>query len=117
MKEGHSMKYCVHCGAQIHDEAVICVKCGCSVEQPASAVANQVSEDDTMDAVIKVFLIFGCIAWGWLLLPLAWCLPITISIFNRLRDKKPIGTGLKVCTLLFVSTVAGICMLCRNENA
>ena len=25
------MKYCQHCGAQIHDEAVVCVTCGCSV--------------------------------------------------------------------------------------
>ena len=25
------MKYCSHCGAQIDDNAVICVKCGCSV--------------------------------------------------------------------------------------
>lgn len=25
------MKFCSHCGAQIDDNAVICVKCGCSV--------------------------------------------------------------------------------------
>ena len=111
------MKYCVHCGAEIHDEAVICVKCGCSVEQPAPTPAKQDGESDTLDTVIKVFLIIGCITQGWMLLPLAWCLPITISIFNRMRDKKPIGTGLKVCTLLFVSSVAVICLLCRNEKA
>ena len=87
------MKYCVHCGAK------------------------QDGESDTLDTVIKVFLIIGCITQGWMLLPLAWCLPITISIFNRMRDKKPIGTGLKVCSLLFVSLVAGICLLCRNEKA
>lgn len=111
------MKYCVHCGAEIHDEAVICVKCGCSVEPPVSTPAKQDTENDTLDTVIKVFLIIGCIAQGWVILPLAWCLPITISIFNRMRDKRPIGTGLKVCTLLFVNLVAGICLLCRNENA
>ena len=105
------MKYCVHCGAEIHDEAVI------SVEQPAPTSAKQDGESDTLDTVIKVFLIIGCITQGWMLLPLAWCLPITISIFNRMRDKKPIGTGLKVCSLLFVSLVAGICLLCRNEKA
>lgn len=111
------MKYCVHCGAEIHDEAVICVKCGCSVEPTVSTPAKQDTENDTLDTVIKVFLIIGCIAQGWAILPLAWCLPITISIFNRMRDKKPIGTGLKVCTLLFVNLVAGICLLCRNEKA
>ena len=25
------MKYCSHCGNQIEDQAVICVKCGCAV--------------------------------------------------------------------------------------
>ncbi|MBQ4628843.1 MAG: zinc ribbon domain-containing protein [Clostridia bacterium] len=25
------MKFCVHCGAEIHDDAVICVKCGRNV--------------------------------------------------------------------------------------
>ena len=26
------MKYCSKCGAEIHDEAVICPKCGCAVQ-------------------------------------------------------------------------------------
>ena len=109
------MKYCVHCGAEIHDEAIICVNCGCKVApaHPAVAAANT---DDTMAIVIKVFLILGCLAQGWLVLPLAWCLPITISIFHALRDKKPIGTGLKVCALLFVNLIAGICLLCVNDD-
>lgn len=59
------MKYCVHCGAEIHDEAVVCVKCGCSVEQPVPTPAKQDTENDTLDTVIKVFLIIGCIVQGW----------------------------------------------------
>ena len=108
------MKYCIHCGAEIHEEAVVCIKCGRSVESAKPAVKND--GDDVMGIVIKVFLILGCIAQGWLLIPLAWCLPITISIFNSLRDKKPIGTGLKVCTLLFVNLIAGICLLCMDND-
>ena len=26
------MKYCSKCGAEIHDEAVVCPKCGCQVD-------------------------------------------------------------------------------------
>ena len=74
------MKYCPHCGAELVDDAVVCVKCGRSVA------------------------------------PLAWCLPITISIFNRLRDKRPVGTGLKVCALLFVNLIGGICLLCMHDD-
>ena len=109
------MKYCVHCGAEVHEEAVVCVKCGRSIA-PSNPVVPVQSQDDTMYIVVKIFLILGCIAQGWLLIPLAWCLPITITIFNRLRDKKPIGTGMKVCTLLFVSLISGICLLCMNDD-
>ena len=106
------MKYCSHCGAQMMDEAVVCVKCGCSVERNLPAVTPR---DDTLDTVVKVFLILGCISQGWLLIPLAWCIPITVTVFRRLNYGEPIGTGLKVCTLLFVNLIAGICLLCRKE--
>lgn len=110
------MKYCVHCGNQIHEEAVVCVKCGRSVAPPPVPTPVK-QEDDTMSVVVKIFLILGCIAQGWLLLPLAWCLPITISIFKSFKEKRPIGTGMKVCTLLFVNLIAGICLLCMNDDA
>ena len=108
-------KFCVHCGAEIHEEAVVCVKCGRSVAplNPQTPVKEQ---DDTMSTVVKVFLILGCIAQCWCIIPLAWCLPITISIFNSFKEKRPIGTGMKVCALLFVNLVAGICLLCMNDD-
>lgn len=109
------MKYCVHCGAEIHEEAVVCVKCGRSVERP-NQVMVQAQKDDTMQTVIKIFLILGCIAQGWLLIPLAWCIPITVSVFNAMKEDRPISTGLKVCTMLFVNLIAGICLLCINED-
>lgn len=108
------MKYCSHCGNELHEEAVICVKCGCSVEKPLPA-AKSLRKDDTLATVIKVFLIISCIAQGWLIIPLAWCIPMTISIFKKLNNSEPIGTGFKVCTLIFVSVVSGICLLCMDE--
>ena len=115
-KETTIMKYCVHCGAEIHDEAVICVKCGRSVEAPKPAVAVDNSESNSLEIVVKVFLIISCIAQGWMILPLAWCIPMTVSIFNSFKNKTPISTGMKVCTLLFVNMIAGICLLCMNNN-
>lgn len=109
------MKYCMHCGAEIHDEAVVCVKCGCKVENEVPAVAQK-GEEDTINVVIKVFLILGCISQGWLIIPLAWCIPITVSIFHSLRDKRPISMGMKICALIFVNLVAGICLLCVNDD-
>lgn len=110
------MKYCVYCGAEIHDEAVVCVKCGRAVKRDKIAAISSTSSDDTVSTVAKIFLVFGCISQGWLLIPLSWCLPITISIFSCMKQQKPIDTGLKICALIFVSFIAGICLLCMDDN-
>ncbi len=108
--------FCTHCGAEINDEAFICVKCGCKVYEKAPDIKVKNESDDTMSVVIKVFLIFGCISQGWLLIPLAWCVPITVNIFNCMKNGTPISTGMKVCTLIFVNLIAGICLLCMDDN-
>ena len=110
------MKYCVHCGGEIYEEAIVCVKCGRAVQKEIAPIATAKEPEDTMSIVTKVFLIIGCIAQGWLILPLAWCLPITISVFNCMKEKRPVSTGLSVCALLFVNLVAGICLLCMENN-
>ena len=109
------MKYCVYCGAEQHDEAVVCIKCGRAVQQDKIAI-RPVETDDTMSTVVKVFLIIGCISQGWLIIPLAWCIPITVSVFNSIRDRRPVSTGTAICTLLFVNLIAGICLLCMEDN-
>ena len=66
----------------------------------------------------KVFMILGTIltSIGGYLIPLAWCLPMTIVYFKKLKTGQPIGTGFKVCSLLFVSLLGGIFMLCDKEH-
>lgn len=104
------MKFCQKCGQEIVEEAVICPHCGCAVSGVKSG------GDDGLAVASKIFLILGCIGQGWLLLPLAWCLPITISICNKMKNGEPVGVGLKVCALLFVNTLAGILLLCRSDD-
>ena len=105
------MKYCQKCGNEIVDEAFICPNCGCKVEKENTNGGN-----DGLAIAAKIFLILGCIAQGWLLLPLAWCLPITITACNQLKKGEPVGTGLKVCALLFVNLIGGILLLCRSDE-
>ena len=50
------------------------------------------------------------------LIPLIWGIPMTVHYFKATKNKKPVGVGFKVCTLLFVNLVAGILMLCDNSN-
>lgn len=105
------MKYCSHCGAQIMDDAIVCVHCGCGITPNTTAS----KKDDTLETIVKVMLILGCVAEGWLIIPLAWCIPITVTIFRRFKAGEPISTGLKVCSLLFVNLIAGICLLCMDD--
>lgn len=106
------MKFCQKCGKEIVDEAIICPGCGCAI----AGEKNVKVATDGLAVASKVFLILGCIAQGLLLLPLAWCLPITISICNRMKYNEPVGTGLKVCALLFVNLIGGILLLCRSDD-
>ncbi len=108
------MKYCSKCGNEVLDEAVVCTHCGCSLQEKAKK--NAVGGNDGLAVASKVFLILGCIAQGWLLLPLAWCLPITISVCNKMKYCEPVGVGLKVCALLFVNLIGGILLLCRSDD-
>ncbi len=106
------MKFCQKCGKEIVDEAVICPGCGCAV---AEEKKNEVYGNDGLAIAAKIFLIIGCLAQGWLLIPLIWMLPITISIFGRMKRGESVGAGLKVCALLFVNLIGGILLLCRSD--
>ena len=106
------MKFCQKCGKEIADEAIICPGCGCAISEENKEKGG----NDGLAVASKIFLILGCVAQGWLLLPLAWCLPITISICNKMKYNEPVGTGLKVCSLLFVNLIGGILLLCRSDN-
>lgn len=49
------MKFCPHCGAQIDDDAVVCVKCGCSVSQ--SPKKSSVEDAPNMGFAVLGFFI------------------------------------------------------------
>lgn len=110
------MKYCAKCGNELLDEALVCPKCGCAVE----GVKNPVTAGNPsgLKTVANVFMIIGCVVGAMMafLIPLAWCLPMTISYNRKIKQGEPVSVGFKVCCLLFVNVIAGILMLCDNEN-
>ena len=131
------MKYCTHCGAEIEDEAAICVHCGCATND------NKVksSSNSNLGKIAKIFMIIACVInplsgisqcmsyfespgtvivgiFGVIisLATLAWCIPMTIYFSRKLKDGEPVSTAFKVCSLLFVSLVAGILMFCMPSD-
>lgn len=138
------MKYCQYCGGEIHDEAVICIHCGRAV--PNAPQTNNKSSNTLVVIAMVFMIIkcaalptFG-LFYGMIMLiaaaatevtymllvgilfllifcvPLAWMLPLTITVGKRNKTREPIGVAIKVCTLLFVSPIAGILLLCHNDD-
>lgn len=130
------MKYCTHCGKEIEDEAVVCVHCGCATNDNKAKPQN-----NSLGKVALVFMILGCVfmpisIWSKCFdyfetaetiivgiiglifgcLPLAWCIPMTVHYSRKYKNGESVGTGFKVCTLLFVSLVAGILLLCIPKD-
>ena len=131
--------FCKNCGNQVDDKAVICTSCGCLTDLGEKLNLNQLanqqqtqqttqqsspsnsqstaSTNNTLGTIAKVFMIISTVFMGFYIIPLAWTLPMTISLSNKLKNREPISVGFKVCILLFVNTIAGILLLCmKDEN-
>ena len=77
------MKYCSKCGNQLFDEAVICPQCGCATGYQEHTIRKQTS---TMQTVAKIFMIIGTVVSGFAIIPLAWCVPMTLSYINKIKN-------------------------------
>ena len=129
--------YCKNCGHQVDDKAVICTQCGCLTDfgeklnfnqnnqaqtnqptpvQPTNQTSTSSNSDETLGTIAKVLAIVSTVILGLYIIPLAWMLPMTISLSNKLNNKEPISIGFKICILLFVNTIAGILLLCRKGD-
>ena len=103
------MSFCSHCGKEYQDGAVVCTQCG-------FAIKNEEAKPKKSFGAIKTFMILGCIFNAFFyLIPLSWCIPMTVSLFKRIERGEKCSTGFKVCTILFVSGIAGILLLCDTD--
>lgn len=116
--------FCNKCGAEVDDECIVCPKCGCNpkgIAQNPDTLKNSVDENsknnsnETLRLIAKVFMVIACVVSGVFILPLIWMIPMTVSYWNKCGKNEQVGIGFKVCTLIFVSVIAGILMLCDNE--
>ena len=113
--------FCRYCGTEVKDEDVFCSKCGKRLQETAQTIQQNVSQktqkqDNDLTTAIKILMIVACVFMGFYLIPLAWSIPMTINYFKKVKSGEKVSTGFKVCVLLFISTIAGILLLCQNEN-
>lgn len=62
-----------------------------------------------------ILCILSTIAMGWMLIPLLWCIPMTMKVYKAYKGEETLTAGFNVCVLLFVDLIAGILLLCDND--
>lgn len=63
-----------------------------------------------------IFCILTTVTAGWALIPLIWCIPMTVSVYKYYKGEKDLSVGFKVCVLIFVNLIAGILLLCDDSK-
>ena len=82
-----------------------------------AAVTYPMSETDrTMRLIAFILNVISAVACCWLLIPLAWMIPMTVISWGIYKGTRPNSVAFGVCTLLFVNMVSGILLLCTNKD-
>lgn len=102
------MKYCSHCGKELDDDAIVCVNCGCKAPK---SEAKQTELSNGLKLAAKILMIISTVIMGFALIPLAWCIPMTLTYCQKVERNEPISIAFKICILLFVNVIAGILLL------
>jgi hypothetical protein len=84
--------------------------------QPVNGVYPVSENDRQLRLIAFIFMLLSTVSVGWTIVPLAWMIPMTVVCWDIYKGKKPNGTAFGVCTLLFVSLVAGICLLVSTKE-
>lgn len=110
------MKYCIHCGKEIDDDANFCPFCGQSCDNQINYEYNiqqEVVSDKKSGLKLAAFILalLTTIGTCWVLIPLLWTIPMTVKIYKSYKYNQPLSMGFKVCSILFLNTIAGILLL------
>ena len=89
--------------------------------QPTNAVyvdAKPVvsDKDRTLRLIAFIFNLISTIAVCWAVLPLAWMIPMTVVSWGIYKGTRKNTVAFGVCTLIFLSLVGGILLLCSQKD-
>ena len=72
--------------------------------------------DRTLRLIAFVFMVVSTVSVCWALIPLAWMIPMTVVAWGIYKGTRPNTVAFGVCSLIFVSLVAGILLLVSNKD-
>lgn len=91
--------------------------CQAQVIDNAQVTYGMTSQDSTLRLVAFVFCLISTVTAGWMLIPLAWMIPMSVCAWGIYKGKRPNTVAFGVCTLIFVSLVGGILLLVSKKDA
>ena len=110
------MRYCTHCGSEVSEHAVICLKCGCALNNtPAKSSFSVTSTTETKTSLSIVFGVVGIIsAWLFALVGhVSSIMGIVFGIKEYKETEKTTGLVLsiigEVCSV--VSSIIGVLIM------
>ena len=81
-----------------------------------TALYPMTDTDRNLRLVEFIFCILSLVGSCWLIIPLAWMIPMSVISWGIYKGTKANTVAFGVCTLIFCSLVAGILLLCSNKD-
>lgn len=72
--------------------------------------------DRTLRLIAFILMVISTVSVGWAIIPLAWMIPMTIISWGIYKGEKANTVAFDVCTLIFVSLIAGILLLVSTKD-
>jgi len=72
--------------------------------------------DKTLRLVAFILNLITTISVGWLIIPLAWMIPMTVISYGIYKGTKHNTVAFGVCTLIFLNLISGILLLCSKKD-
>lgn len=72
--------------------------------------------DRTLRLVAFILNIITTVCSGFLILPLAWMIPMTVRSYGIYKGVKPNTVAFDVCTLIFMGIISGILLLVSHRD-
>ena len=126
------MNFCPVCGTVLkaplsHDEQSNFIE-SATTDTPTEVMRPPIQGVGT----IMCFMVISCIITGIMMfvyaglnnyaamfmmgiLPLFWKIPMTVHFYSSANNFKKLSTTFKVCTLLFLSGISGLMLLCNKD--
>lgn len=78
---------------------------------------NKITDEDrTLYLIAFIFNLLTTVGAGWLIIPLAWMIPMTVISYGIYKGTKKNTVAFAVCTLIFVNVVSGILLLVAKKE-